>query len=118
MRRSRGDFCAGTPQALRNKIESVDRVTMASLGALDWRTALGAVTAPTLVIHGTEDFIQLESAREWAATLPNGRLLSVDRSGHFPYLEGSTKLRETGTAAFSVSLTWNRPRQFWDFSSA
>ncbi len=39
------------------------------------------------MIHGTVDFIPLESAGEWAAALPNGRLLVLDGSGHFPYLE-------------------------------
>ena len=86
-RRSRGDFCAGTQEALANKVQSVDRVTGASLGEWDWRPALGAITAPALVIHGTADFIPPESAREWAAALPNARLLILDGSGHFPYLE-------------------------------
>jgi proline iminopeptidase len=87
LRRTRGDFCAGTPEALRNKIENVDRFTRPSLGEWDWRPALHAVTAPALVIHGTVDFIPLESAREWTAALPSGRLLLLDGSGHFPYLE-------------------------------
>ena len=86
-RRSRGDFCAGTPEALTNKLKSVDRFTMPSLGEWDWRPALHAVAAPALVIHGTVEFIPLESAREWAAALPSGRLLLLDGSGHFPYLE-------------------------------
>lgn len=85
--RSRGDFCAGTPEALRNKVNSVDRFTFASLGDWDWRPSLRAVTAPTLVIHGTEDPLPLEGAREWAAVLPNARLLLLEGIGHFPYLE-------------------------------
>ena len=87
LRRSRGDFCAGTSEALANKIKSVDRFTLRSLGDWDWRPALRAVTAPALVIRGTMDHVPLESAREWEAALPNGRLLSLERSGHFPYLE-------------------------------
>jgi proline iminopeptidase len=86
-RRRRGDFCAGTPEALNNKIKSVDRFTLPSLGEWDWRPALRAVIAPALVIRGTMDHIPLESAREWAASLPNGRLLSLESSGHFPYVE-------------------------------
>jgi proline iminopeptidase len=85
--RSRGDFCAGTPEALANKVRSVDRFTTPSLGEWDWRPALRAVTAPALVIHGTADFIPLESAREWTASLPNARLLLLTGSGHFPYVE-------------------------------
>jgi proline iminopeptidase len=87
LHRSRGDFCAGSPEALENKIKSVDRFTLRSLGDWDWRPALRAVTAPALVIRGTIDHVPLESAREWAAALPNGRLLQMQGSGHFPYLD-------------------------------
>jgi proline iminopeptidase len=85
--RSRGDLCWGTPAALRNKIENVDKYTLASLGDYDWRAPMRAVTAPTLVIHGTEDVIAVESAREWAATLPNSTLMLLAGVGHFPYVE-------------------------------
>lgn len=87
MSRSKGDFCAGTPESLRNKMQSVDRFTSASLGEWDWRPALRQVAAPTLVIHGTRDPLPLEGARGWAATLPNSRLLLLEGVGHFPYLE-------------------------------
>ena len=87
LRRSRGDFCAGSREALANKVRNVDRYTLQSLGAWDWRPALRGVRAPTLVIHGTEDFIPVATARDWARTLPNGRLLLLDGVGHFPYLE-------------------------------
>lgn len=85
--RSKGDFCAGTPESRRNKMSSVDRFTAASLGDWDWRLSLRAVAAPTLVIHGTADPLPLEGAREWSATLPNSRLLVLEGIGHFPYLE-------------------------------
>ena len=86
-RRSKGDFCAGTAASRRNKMSSVDRFTMASLGDWDWRSAMASVNASTLVIHGTVDPLPLEGAREWASTLPNARLLTLDGVGHFPYLE-------------------------------
>ena len=60
---------------------------MPSLGDWDWRPALHQVRAPALVLHGTADYVPLESAREWTAALPNGRLLPIEGSGHFPYLE-------------------------------
>lgn len=87
MSRSEGDFCAGGPDALRNKMNGVDRFTMASLGDWDWRPALRALPAPTLVIHGTADPLPLEGAREWVTTAPEGRLLLLEGVGHFPYLE-------------------------------
>lgn len=84
---SKGDFCAGTLESRRNKMSSVDRFTMASLGRWDWRTSLSQVQAPTLVIHGTMDPLPLEGAQAWAEILPNGQLLPFEGVGHFPYLE-------------------------------
>jgi proline iminopeptidase len=85
--RSRGDFCAGEPASLENKVRQVDRYTMVSLGEWDWRQSLGDVRAPALIIHGSEDFISLESSREWATALPRARMLVLQGVGHFPYLE-------------------------------
>ncbi|HYF38315.1 MAG TPA: alpha/beta fold hydrolase [Gemmatimonadales bacterium] len=87
LRRSRGDFCAGTPESRRNKITSVDRYVLASLGEWDWRPALHRVRRPALVIHGEADPLPVASAREWVAALPNAKLLLLRQVGHFPYLE-------------------------------
>ena len=85
--RSKGDFCAGTFDSRRNKINGVDRFTMASLGQWDWRSSLSKVLVPVLVIHGTKDPLPLEGAKAWASILPNGRLMALEGIGHFPYLE-------------------------------
>jgi proline iminopeptidase len=85
--RTQGDFCAGTADARRNKIASVDRFVAASLGEWDWRPGLRRVGAPALVIHGSVDVLPAESGREWAETLPNARFLLLQGVGHFPYLE-------------------------------
>lgn len=53
----------------------------------DWREQAAGVSAPALVIHGTEDLIPLESSKEWCSTLPNARLLSIEGVGHYPHLE-------------------------------
>jgi pimeloyl-ACP methyl ester carboxylesterase len=83
--RSKGDFCAGTAESRRNKIEAVDRFAMASLGDWDWRGSMQGVGARTLVVRGTEDVLTGE--RDWIASLPNARLLLLQNVGHFPYLE-------------------------------
>jgi proline iminopeptidase len=85
--RSIVDVCSDSPESLRNKAASVDRYVMASLGEWDWRVVLRRVVAPALVIHGTADPLPLAGAREWAAMLPDGRLLQLEGIGHFPYLE-------------------------------
>ncbi len=87
MSRSRGDFCAGTPESRRNKILGVDRYVAASLGNWDWRPALRRVNAQALIIHGTADPLPVAGAREWAAALRDARLLLLQGVGHFPYLE-------------------------------
>ena len=53
----------------------------------DWREQAASVSAPTLVIHGTEDLIPLESSIEWCSILPNARLLVIEGVGHYPHLE-------------------------------
>ena len=83
---SKGDFCAGTPESRGNKIAAVDRFVWASLGDFDWRASLRGVNGRALIVHGTNDVLSGE--REWAAALPNARLLVLDGAGHFPYLDG------------------------------
>jgi proline iminopeptidase len=84
--RVRGDFCAGPPPALRNSA-NVNRSVLGSLGEFDLRPQLLSVKVPTLIVHGDRDPIPLESAREWATSLGQGRLLVIADSGHFPFVE-------------------------------
>lgn len=84
---SKGDFCAGTLESRRNKMVSVDKYTMASLGQWDWRSSLSQVKVPALIIHGTLDPLPLDGAKSWASVLQHGQLLLLDGVGHFPYLE-------------------------------
>lgn len=48
-----------------------------------WPDRLGAITAPTLVLHGTEDpLFPLEHGRALAAEIPGARFLTMERTGH------------------------------------
>ena len=86
-KRSKGTMCLDPPGAIR-AAQRVGTITMRSLGErYDWRPKLRKLTVPSLVIHGSEDPIPLESAREWAMVLPNARLLIIPNSGHFPFFE-------------------------------
>lgn len=105
LERTKGDFCAGTPAALRNKVEQVDRYTLESLGDYDWRSALRTVNAPTLVVHGAKDVISVAHAREWTAALPDSRMLLLEGIGHFPYLEAPERFFDP-VAAFVRSGQW------------
>ena len=84
--RMKGNVCAGSPKSLENK-QNVDKFTFASLGNWDWTTSLNKAVAPTLIIHGELDPLPIESARKWAAAMPNARLLELKGIGHFPYVE-------------------------------
>jgi proline iminopeptidase len=53
----------------------------------DWREQAASVSAPTLIIHGTEDLIPQESSIEWCSILPNARLFVIEGVGHYPHLE-------------------------------
>ena len=87
MGRSKGDFCAGTPESRTNKMKSVDKYTFASIGNYDFRPVLRKTNARTLVIHGSEDVLPAEDARQYARLLPNSRFLLFNGAGHFMYLE-------------------------------
>jgi proline iminopeptidase len=84
--RMRGDLCAAPAAALRN-FSNINRSIMGSLGAFDLRPQLAAIRVPALVVHGASDPIPMASAREWAANLADGRLLVIEQSGHFPFVE-------------------------------
>ena len=84
--RMKGNVCAGSSESLKNK-PNVGRFTWASLGNWDWSTSLTRVHVPTLIIQGELDPLPIQGAREWAAAMPNARLLTLKGVGHFPYVE-------------------------------
>ena len=53
----------------------------------DWRPALRALRAPTLVIHGEEDLLPPAVARQIADLLPQARLEIIPGAGHMPFWE-------------------------------
>jgi proline iminopeptidase len=49
---------------------------------------IAAVKAPVLTVHGRKDrSAPYGGGREWALTLPNARLLTVDEAAHVPWIE-------------------------------
>ncbi|MGI5267944.1 alpha/beta fold hydrolase [Nonomuraea sp. CA-218870] len=48
-----------------------------------WRDRLGRITAPTLVLHGTEDpMFPIEHGRALAREIPGARFAAMERTGH------------------------------------
>jgi pimeloyl-ACP methyl ester carboxylesterase len=57
----------------------------------DYSTAARRVRAPALILHGTVDpNAPVEGGRDWAALIPNARLLELPGVGHGPWLEAPT----------------------------
>jgi proline iminopeptidase len=64
----------------------VQQSVWSSLGDFDLASALAHVAIPTLIVHGRQDPIPLESS-EIAARALGARLVVLDHCGHVPYVE-------------------------------
>jgi proline iminopeptidase len=51
----------------------------------DYASALGAVTAPTLIVHGTEDLQPIDVAEDYAAWIDDTQVVTIEGAGHFPH---------------------------------
>lgn len=82
----RFDHCVW-PNEWPDRIAARRELLAPSFESWDERDRLSSLDVPMLVVHGTEDLIPDECARDMAATVPEARLLTIDGSGHFPWLE-------------------------------
>lgn len=63
--------------------QGMARQNVAVIASGDRRTALAAITAPTLVIHGSADpLIPVEAGRDTAQVIPGARLMIIEGMGH------------------------------------
>ena len=62
-----------------------------SLGGYDLLRQLAALTVPAMVVHGREDPIPVETARDTARAL-RAELVELDACGHVPYVEAPAAL--------------------------
>ncbi|MCS6908137.1 MAG: alpha/beta fold hydrolase [Anaerolineales bacterium] len=61
----------------------------------DSRPFLKQITVPTLILHGKEDpLIPVEEAKAMQESIPNCRLVLLDRAGHLPNLEASEQFNQ------------------------
>jgi proline iminopeptidase len=56
-------------------------------GTYDLLPALSRLKVPTLVLHGDSDFVPVPCAARIADAVPGGRMVVLNDSGHFSYLE-------------------------------
>jgi proline iminopeptidase len=74
--------CGDTPPAAIRNRQVVSRAGLGSLGDWDFRPLLARLQIPALVFEGAKTSVPLNSTREWAATIPNARLLLIPNAGH------------------------------------
>ena len=53
----------------------------------DWRSTLGRIQAPVLLIHGEQDCVPVEESDALASVIPRAHLLRVPHCGHMPFFE-------------------------------
>jgi pimeloyl-ACP methyl ester carboxylesterase len=74
-------------EAVRNYLV-VNDAAFASLGNWDFRPVLATLKMPALVIEGAQSIpSDVESARVFAQSLPNAKLVLVAGAGHYPHVE-------------------------------
>jgi len=73
----------------RNFMKQFAQCILPSLKNLNLTTEqITQIHTPVLTIHGRKDrSAPYGGGKEWAHLLPNGRLLTVDEGGHFPWVE-------------------------------
>lgn len=86
MNKMKGDICADPPEGILNG-QKIEPLLIEELGDWDWRDSLRNVKSRTLIVYGLDDIFPIESAREWADSLFNARIIIIPESGHFPYVE-------------------------------
>lgn len=84
--RRRSSSCDAPPEGVRNYVV-VNDATFASLKDWDFRPMLARLRQSALVVEGEQSITTIESARAWAAAMPNARLLLIPSAGHFPQVE-------------------------------
>jgi parallel beta-helix repeat protein len=83
--RSRGDFCAGSDDAIRAR-SRVNAAIMGSVGD-DVRPLLSRVRSPVLIVHGGSGAIPTEAMHAWTDALPDARLMVIPDAGHYLHVE-------------------------------
>jgi 3-oxoadipate enol-lactonase len=85
--RERDRVVAGEVADLRSTGRRTYRAALRELARTDLRARLGGITAPTLVLCGARDRLNLPGARDLAAGIPGARLREIPAVGHLWHLE-------------------------------
>jgi pimeloyl-ACP methyl ester carboxylesterase len=99
MGRMRGAFCGAPGDRLRTRAARRDAFLRSQQGR-DWPPLLERIRVPVLIIHGEQDAIPAESARELARALPDGRVLILPATDHLPWLDQPQRFFSAADAFF------------------
>lgn len=76
-----GSECTAPPEAVAYYYHYTAQLGPKYFGDWDFTEGLEDVTAPLLVVYGEQDSLAISEQREWASSVPNGRLLLVSDAG-------------------------------------
>jgi pimeloyl-ACP methyl ester carboxylesterase/ketosteroid isomerase-like protein len=83
------DFENEWPAALSRHFEH----HLATLRKVDFTSSMAKLTMPVLTIHGTKDRnAPYGGGREWARSLPNARLVTIDGAAHASWIDHPAKV--------------------------
>ena len=88
-------------------VADYEETLVATLPAQDPQERLLEITCPTLVVHGENDPIPLESSRLIADRIPGAQLTIIPGGSHFPFIED----RDAFMLAVREFLAANEPRE-------
>ena len=85
--KKKGNYCAVSGEAIRKQAITA-RLTLRSLGDYDLIPLISKITQAALIIEGAQTPVPLKELETWVKSLPNGKLLLIQSSGHgYPFVE-------------------------------
>jgi len=106
LRQMSSTVCDAPAAALR-RVELINRRVNASLGGWDWHERLATIHAPVLVVQARGSETWLAAAREWVASLPDARLISLGNVPQFSWLGVGSRF--VTTAGRFLDGRWPNP---------
>ncbi len=75
-----------TPETAKNFL-SIFGLMSREITHYDIRSKLHELTCPVLILHGEDDPVPLETAKEVQSSIPGSKLVVLGKCGHFPFIE-------------------------------
>lgn len=76
--------------------------THAALGDWNWRRTAARLTTPTVIVHGDHDPVEIDSVREWSLVAPDARLVVLEGTSRYPWIERPRHFRYIAAHALGL----------------